>query len=290
MRIKFWGVRGSFPVAAPQCMRYGGNTPCTEVETGHETIILDAGTGIRAAGVELRRRKIRRIHLLFSHFHWDHIQGLPFFAPLYDADTEISFYALRRQRGSLQDILSGQQRPPFSSKPLAGSKARLRFVELEEGQTVHIGGAALCTRPLNHPGLASGYRLEHGGAAMAYISDVDLSSNQLLGLERREDVPPDPRQRLLRLQDSVSRLADGVDALICDTFFFGDEYIPGWGHSRLRDALSLGLSSQSRCVVAFHHKPERSDAELDRTLTRFRPQLEGRLELVAAAEGNTLHL
>ena len=129
MEIDFWGVRGSFPVAAPQHMRYGGNTPCVEVTAGETTILIDAGTGVRAAGRAMLERGRTRIELLLSHSHWDHIQGLPHFDPLYREDTTITIHAFGTRKRPLRTIIADQQSSPFFPVPLDAVKADVAFIE-----------------------------------------------------------------------------------------------------------------------------------------------------------------
>ena len=143
MKVQFWGVRGSFPVASPHAIRYGGNTPCVEVavETGGRTLVVDAGTGIRGLGRSLLSRDVLELDLLLSHAHWDHIQGFPHFEPLYREDVHVTVHALKHPRHALADIIRGQQEEPFYPVPLDQLRARIDFVEHADGETFDLGGA-----------------------------------------------------------------------------------------------------------------------------------------------------
>ena len=290
MQIVFWGVRGSFPVCRPESLRYGGNTPCLEVDAGGTVILIDAGTGIRAAGKALLERGVREVHLLLSHGHWDHIQGFPYFAPLYQPGIRIRIYSLRRPHTTLRAIFAAQQLAPFFPVPLEQMAAQVEFVELEEGQEVVIGDARVCSRRLNHPSLTGGFRIEREGRAFAYLSDVDLYTKLLLaeGLQTRSAA--ERQQRLAGLYAGACALANRADLAVCDTFFSHDDYEPSWGHSRPDDALRLAGDLGIGQLALFHHEPHRSDREIDDLLAHYRRQAGAGIELLAAAEGLELRV
>lgn len=290
MQIAFWGVRGSFPVCREQSLRYGGNTPCLEVRAGEAVILIDAGTGVRAAGRALVERGVRQIHLLLSHAHWDHIQGFPYFAPLYQPGTCIYIYSLHRPGTTLGSIFSEQQRHPFFPLALDTVAARLEFVELEEGQVTTIGDTRVFSRRLNHPSVTGGFRLERQGRTLAYLSDVDLYTKLLLGAGLQTPSAAERQQRLKGLLEGACDLAHGADLAICDTFFRPEDYEPSWGHSRPEDALQLARETGIGQLALFHHEPHRSDGEIDELLAHYRRQAGKGLELIAAAEGLALNL
>jgi len=290
MQVSFWGVRGSFPVCRAQSLRYGGNTPCVELRAGERVILIDAGTGIRAAGRALVERGVKEIHLLLSHAHWDHIQGFPYFAPLQQEGTQIRVYSLRRPGTSLRAIFAEQQRHPFCTLGLDAAAAGLEFVELEEGQMVEIGDTKVCTRRLNHPSVTGGFRLERGGQVLAYLSDVDLYTKLLLAEGLQTASAAERRQRLDGLLAGASALAQGADLAVCDTFFLPNDYEPSWGHSRPEDAMQLARDTGVGRLVLFHHEPHRTDGEIDEILAHYRRQAGGGMEVMAAAEGLALSL
>lgn len=285
MKIRFWGVRGSFPVSSPHAIRYGGNTPCLEVEAGGRLLVIDAGTGIRALGKELRRRGVREIDLLLSHAHWDHIQGLPHFEPLYCSDIAVTVHALRHPRHSLESILRGQQREPFFPVPLDRLPARLRFVEHEDGESWQVGGARLVCRRLNHPGVAAGWRVEADGRTLAYLCDTDLNGELLLATDLPVAGEEDRLEWLRRMRQGARDLGHRADLLVCDTFFLPEEYDPEWGHSRPEDFLEFAVEAGAGTVYLFHHRPGRSDDDLDGIVASCRARANGQLEVGAAREG-----
>ena len=292
MKVTFWGVRGSYPVAADHCLRYGGNTACLEVEAGTTTLLVDAGTGIYAAGKSLQSRKISAIHLLVSHTHWDHIQGFPHFSPLLDASATICVYALGRSQQSLKAIFLAQQASPFFPLPLEQIKARLEFIELSDGETIQVGSARVTCKRLNHPGVAGGFRVENGNSVFSYVSDTDLHTDTLLG----DDMPADDPEKsscIEELRRGARDLAHRSDLLVCDTYFLTDEYRSDFGHSTPEDALRLGVESAAKRVALFHHRPDRSDDSIDEILLRYRAEAAKaptHLELVAATEGLEVNL
>jgi len=285
MKITFWGVRGSFPVSSPDYLKYGGNTPCVEVEAGATTFLLDAGTGIRAAGQALLERGATRVDILLSHPHWDHVQGFPHCPLLFCEGAGITIRSLPRPGRDLREIFDAQQRPPFFPIPLDRAKAELTFADLTEGQAQQIGAATVTCHRLNHPGVVGGFRIEHDGAAVAYICDADVYGDLLLADDLPAASAATRERRRQDLQDRARDLSHRVDLLVCDTFFLPEEYQPDWGHSRPDDAIQLARAAGARCVALFHHRPGRTDSQLDALLERYRAQVDGQLELVAAREG-----
>jgi phosphoribosyl 1,2-cyclic phosphodiesterase len=285
MKIHFWGVRGSFPVATPDVLRYGGNTPCIEVDTGSGIIVLDAGTGIRGLGKSLLQRSIRHFDLLLSHAHWDHIQGFPHFEPLYRDDVSVTVHALRHPRHSLSDIFAGQQAAPFYPVPLEQLRAKIDFVEHEDGDVFELAGAMVLCHRLNHPGVASGFRIDSGERTFAYICDTDLNCEQLLASELPESSAADSEQWRLRLRQAAYDLGHSADLMVCDTFFLPEEYDSAWGHSRPDDFLEFSREVGVACMCLFHHRPERSDDALDAVIEACQQKAGDGLQVLGAREG-----
>ena len=180
MQITFWGVRGSIAVAAKSHRRYGGNTPCVHVSAGGQEIVFDSGTGIRPLGVELLRRDVRHATLMLSHTHWDHIQGFPFFAPAFDPNRTLRILAGHLPKGSgIRTVLAGQMAQPTFPVPLEIMRGSLTFEDFVAGDTFSLGEVKVRTAPLNHPNGATGYRLEHAGASMAYVTDTEHTPGKL---------------------------------------------------------------------------------------------------------------
>lgn len=303
MKVRFWGVRGSYPVPGPDTLRYGGNTSCVEVRPSDgPPIIIDAGTGLRKLGKELMQGPAGEgqgeVHLLVSHTHWDHIQGLPFFAPLYTRGNRLNVYA--RQRDThLRAVFASQSDSPYFHVPFDHLQADVDFRDLVEGEHFHIGPTRIsCTR-LNHPWIALGYRIECDGAAVAYITDTAPFRDILIEQEYIRQ-PPRPGEalksddagKLAVMREGVVRLCDGADLVIYDTQFTPDEYAtrPHWGHSCPDDALEIAQAAGAKTLALFHHAPERSDAQLDQILAEVRTVSAGTVEVIAAAESLTVEL
>jgi phosphoribosyl 1,2-cyclic phosphodiesterase/CheY-like chemotaxis protein len=286
MRVRFWGTRGSIPKCGPQVLRYGGNTACVEVRTEAGTlIVIDCGTGAHDLGQELVAPggAGRSGHLLISHTHWDHIQGLPFFAPLFSPGSRWDIYGPRGVRQSLQETLAGQMQSTYFPVALEELGADIRYHELVEG-ALQIGEVRVTTRYLNHPALTLGYRLQADGATLVYASDHEPHARDLAtgrGQVEGED---------LRHADFLR----GADLVIHDAQFTPGEYAErvGWGHSTGEYAVRTCQLVGARALALTHHDPRRSDDEVDRMAQAAQACLgDGpSLRVFAAAEGQALEL
>jgi len=249
MRVKFWGVRGSFPVPGPDTVRVGGNTPCVEVQTEErEILILDAGMGIRLLGQDLAHRSSKRLIavLLFSHTHWDHIQGLPFFPPARLRHNRLVIMGQQRVGKTLEQILAGQMADTYLPFALEDLRADLLIKEVHDGERVVIGNwTTILPRRLSHPGGVFGYRIRCQDKVMVYATDVNH--------------PPDG------LDPRVVELAQGADLLIHDAQYTPEEKRerPLWGHSSWLEAVQVGQAAGVRRLALFHHDPDHSDDELE---------------------------
>jgi phosphoribosyl 1,2-cyclic phosphodiesterase len=307
MRVRFWGVRGSLPVPGRKTERYGGNTSCVEVKSDAGTrVIIDAGTGIRRLGKDLMREEFESgkgtAHLLISHTHWDHIQGLPFFGPLYRAGNHLYVYARRRDDVHLRAVFASQTGDPYFPISIEAAKADISFRELADSARFEIGDVQVACTRLNHPFVATAYRLSVDGASVAYVSDTApfsdiLFENQFIARPPlgRSPLPEADLVKLREMRDGVVRLCEGADLVIYDTMFTPDDYqkFPHYGHSRPRDALEVCRVAGARRLVLFHHAPERSDAEVDAILDATRVeahQAKLTFALDAAYEGLDLEL
>ena len=290
MRIRFWGTRGSLAKPGPTTIRYGGNTSCVEVRAEDGTlIILDCGTGAHDLGQSLVASGERPIrgHLLLTHTHWDHIQGFPFFAPLFIQGNEWDVYAAQGLGQRLEDTLAGQMEYTYFPVTLGQLGATIRYHDLTEG-VIELGTVRVITRYLNHPGIALGYRLEADGVAVVYATDHEPHSLH------QPDVT-DPAQLLpVHREDQrhVEFLA-GADLVIHDAQYTLEEYPSklSWGHSPAELAVNFALAAGVKRLALYHHDPLRDDAALDRLVERCRQQaVASGLDVFAAAEGQTIEL
>ena len=249
IRLKFWGVRGSIACATPQHMKYGGNTSCIEVEAGDYRFVMDAGTGIRSFGSTFLQDGLKSTHLLLTHTHWDHINGFPFFVPAYNPECSVHIMAGHlKSRGDegIQDILSHQMHNPMFPVPLEAMQAKLRFEDFDAGDSFSLGsGITIKTAALNHPNGATGYRVEHGGSAICYVTDT----------EHVED----------GLDQNILRLIEGADLVIYDCTYTEEEFPSkvGWGHSTWNEGMRLCQEAGAKRHAIFHHDPEHDDAFMD---------------------------
>jgi phosphoribosyl 1,2-cyclic phosphodiesterase len=306
MRVRFWGVRGSLPVPGRKTERYGGNTSCVEVRSASGTrVVVDAGTGIRKLGKELvadGEAARAEVHLLVSHTHWDHIQGLPYFTPLYQRGSKMSVYARKRDDLHLRAVFASQTDDPYFPVPIEEAEAKISFRELTDSAQFEIADVKVACARLNHPYIATAYRLTADGASVVYVSDTAPFSD-ILFEDEFVARPPSPgaempaahRQKLAKMRDGIVRLCAGADLVIYDTMFTNEDYqrIPHYGHSRPADAVDVCREADAKRLALFHHAPERTDAEIDGILadTRALAERSGtKLDIVAAYEGLEVEL
>jgi phosphoribosyl 1,2-cyclic phosphodiesterase len=267
MRIRFRGVRGSTPTPQAENLRYGGNTSCVEVRLGEGIFIFDCGTGFRNLGHALQREFDERpiaAHVLLSHYHWDHIQGIPFFAPLYDKPgNRFSFHASSRNR-SLQRVIDDQMAAPYFPVNTSEMKAHRRFFEVEQGRS-SLDGVSLQSMWLNHPQGCMGFRLETTDGIFVYATDNEPGNKEF--------------------DQSVRTLAAGADVLVYDSQYLPDEYEArkrGWGHSHWREAVNVVMESGAKELILFHHDPDHDDECIDKVVKAARDHYP---KVRAAAEG-----
>lgn len=297
-RIKFWGVRGSIPVPGPSTIGYGGNTTCVEVRTNGDIIILDAGSGIRELGLALNQEfgtAPINLTLLLTHTHWDHIQGLPFFLPAYQAKNNIRVLGYQGARDGLATILAAQMELPFfpvSWKDLPGT---IKIQELKK-MKFSIGKVQVHARFVNHPGVCAGYRLFTKEGSIGFLPDNEPFEPLKLKLAERDGTHPHRARAQAVVQRSklVEFLKD-TDVLIIDTQYTDEKYQEhiGWGHGALSRVVSLALEARAKKLFLFHHDPSHDDHKIDEMLERARLLVveSGRpLEVEAAREGAEIWL
>jgi phosphoribosyl 1,2-cyclic phosphodiesterase len=279
MRIRFWGARGSIPAPGKERARYGGNTSCVEFTLSDGTeLILDAGTGIRELG-RAREHVGGPVHLLLTHLHLDHIQGLMFFDPLFDPECEVRVSGPVALDGPLINRLARYISAPLAPIEIRELPARVSFTDIP-GRTLRVGPATVEAAFVNHRGPTLGYRVSDDGITVAYIPDHEPALGRPI-----EDAAAD--------WISGMELARDADLLIHDSQYTDDEYGHhiGWGHSAVSDAVAFARRSGVRSLRLFHHDPRRDDAGVDALVEMAQASADGSLEEVAAArEGETLEL
>lgn len=251
MLVRFWGVRGSIPTPNTANLKYGGNTSCVEVYTSRgQLIIFDAGSGIRALGRRLAQERPaggHRIMLFLTHYHWDHIQGFPFFEPMYAPENLIYLHGFGSENASAEQVLGGQMANPYFPVSMGVMRATANFYDIGE-ETLDIGGALLTTRFLNHPQGCLGYRVEDGARVLAYATDHEHGDE--------------------RYDRNVRALAENADVLIYDAHYTPEEYKNkvGWGHSTWAEGVRIAKEVGVKQLILFHHDPERDDFMVDSIL------------------------
>lgn len=285
MKVRFWGVRGSIPAPGPKTVRYGGNTPCVELEAGGETFIIDAGTGIRELGFDLMKRaagKPVNAKLFIGHTHWDHIQGFPFFTPVFLPTSKITVYGMHGTTLPFKEVMAGQMHSTYFPVQMKDLLSKPEFVEL--GGPAEIGPVKVRYHFLNHPGITVGYRFEHGGKTVSYISDHEPYGKL------------NPRGEFSDKEDAlVAKFVEGSDLLICEAQYTTDEYKMkrGWGHSTFEDVLGLAQQAGVKRMALFHHDPLHDDDKLDARLADSLALISARkatVECFAAREGQVIDL
>jgi phosphoribosyl 1,2-cyclic phosphodiesterase len=278
-------------------VRYGGQTSCVEARTASgETLIVDAGTGMRALGNKLFREapEPQHYHVLLSHVHWDHIQGLPFFSPAYVPGTKISVYALLTAADELHQVIGGITRHEFFPMPLEAVPAVFEFHQVEPGVEFDIDGFHIAPIALNHPFGAVGYRIDGDGSSWAYVADT-APFNQVLHkqhfLPGPEPLSDDDKLALAAMREALVRRLHGVDTVVYDTHFLPDEYakFPHYGHSTPDQALEICVEAGARRLVLYHHAPTHGDDQMDRIAAEYLSQGAKRnIEVLTSFEGMTL--
>jgi phosphoribosyl 1,2-cyclic phosphodiesterase len=272
LEVRFWGVRGSIPSPGHKTSVHGGNTSCVELRAGGQLIVLDMGSGMRPLGASLGGAAVSG-SLFLSHYHWDHIQGLPFFGPVYNPASSFEVFGATRGGREVREILSGQMLPPYFPVTMAALRSQLTFRAIADGDRVEVGAVTVTARELNHPNGALAYRFDYGGRSVVYATDHEHGRSEA--------------------DDGLVALASGADALIYDAMYTPEEYAGengrpgkvGWGHSTWIEAAAIARRAGIGTLVLFHHEPSRSDEALE--------EIEGKARrlhpaTVAAREGQSL--
>lgn len=272
MQVRFWGVRGSIPVAGPHTLRTGGNTSCIEVVHDGHRLVIDGGTGLRELGDSLGFQPVE-LTVLFTHTHWDHIQGVPFFTPAYHAGSRLTFAGPTRDAGTLKDALCTQMRPPTFPIQLEDLAARIDFLAIDEDQEIEVGPFRVRSVELFHPDGVRAYRIEAGGKVFVHATDVEHGDT---------------------LDSRLIQFSEGADLLAHDAQYTREEYLGqggpsrrGWGHATWRDATDVARAAGVKRLALFHHDPRRNDDGVDRIEADARAAFP---DCVAAREGAPIPL
>lgn len=300
MQVTFWGVRGSYPVPGPDTVRYGGHTSCVEVRSDEGGVLIaDAGTGLRGLGQKLAAEQDEgpgQYHVILSHVHWDHIQGLPFFQPAYLPGTRISIYALRAATDELQQVIGGITRHEFFPVPLEAVPADFEFHEVTPGKGFAVADFELVPFALNHPFGAVGYRINGDGTSLGYVSDTAPFTGLLHKqhfLAGPEEPSAEDRRILDGMREELRQALRGTDTVIFDTQFLPEEFekFPHWGHSTPDHALELISGLGVRRLVLYHHAPSHTDKIMDQMEDTYRDRGNQRgVQVVVARERMTLQV
>lgn len=248
--VQFWGVRGSIPTPGSHTVRYGGNTSCVEMCLGGKRLIFDAGTGVRVLGLDLLKQMPVEAYLLFSHTHWDHIQGFPFFVPAFIPINRFHIYgAIAPDGTTIKERLSDQMVHPNFPVPLHVMQSDMKFYDLSPGDIFTLDDIKIETAPLNHPNVAIGYRVTWQGRTAVYCTDTEHFSD--------------------RFDENVLHLAREADLLIYDATYTNEEYYDqqspkiGWGHSTWEMGVEVAKKARVKQVVMYQHDPSHDDDFLD---------------------------
>lgn len=293
LAVRFWGVRGSIACPGRATATYGGNTSCIEILGGSDVVVMDAGTGIRELGQRLvREARPLRVHLLLTHTHWDHIQGFPFFAPIYSSGNEIFIYGPRPLEKSLEEALMVQMQYAFF--PVRGVElaAKFHYRELDE-ETLALGDLDVSTQSMNHPIRVLAYKVTDGKRTALYTGDNEPYYDVLEGKAGRPDTATHRRKEFIQeCNDRVLEFVRGVDLLVADAQYTDEEYEGkrGWGHSSMGTVLDLAARAQVKKVILFHHEPTHNDrqmARIERDAIVKGKRLAPKMKVMVAQEGKT---
>jgi phosphoribosyl 1,2-cyclic phosphodiesterase len=248
LTVRLWGARGGIACPGPQTAKYGGNTACVEVRFGDHLLIFDAGTGLRRLGdALLAKGGPIKADIFFSHFHMDHVCGLPFFVPCYIPTNQLRIWGASPPHGrTTKEALSVMMADPLFPVGLDEFKAKIEYRDFRAGETLKPhSNATLRTMPLNHPGGCTGYRLDFGNKSIAYVTDTEHKPGTL--------------------DRNVLDLAGGADLLIYDANYTDEEFpkYVGWGHSTWQEGVRLADAADVDTLVLFHHDPKHNDELLD---------------------------
>ncbi len=263
MKVRCFGARGSIPVSGPEYVRYGGDTTCIEIRSKNDALlVIDAGTGIRRLGCQLVEQGRLDLTLLFTHTHWDHVLGLPFFKLIYNPQARIDIYGNPGLQGDIFMLLARVMAPPLFPIPFTKLPSRLTSHDWQ-GESLHVDTLRVTRIALSHPNLGVGYRVEEDGRSFVFLTDNELSQHHRGGRSFEEYVG----------------FCQGADLLVHDAEYTPEEYPArrGWGHSHFEDVARLATAAGVKTLGLFHHNQERTDDGVDEIVRRCREALSSAL-------------
>jgi len=275
MKITFWGVRGSIPVCGKEFIKYGGSTTCVEVsQENFSPIVIDSGTGIRDIGKKYVKERVKKINMLFTHQHWDHVLGFPFFLPVYE-NVEINVMGCSYSTDDAREIIAKTMQPPGFPVKFEEIEAKFTFSSVcMDG--CDIGNIKVYPIEISHPNGGLGYRFEHKGKKFVFLTDNELGYSHYGSRKYEEYVD----------------FCYGADLLVHDADYTEKEYVlrKTWGHSTWQMALKLAIDSKAKQLGLFHHNQDRTDKEIDKIESECRKAAKGKVKVFACAQRQTIDL
>ncbi|MBM4175931.1 MAG: MBL fold metallo-hydrolase [Ignavibacteria bacterium] len=289
MKVKFWGTRGSIPVPGRSTMIYGGNTPSIQVtSSGGEQIFLDAGSGFREAGIDLMRKKSKsKIYLFMSHFHWDHVLGLPFFPPLYDENNAVQIYGMANNQKTVEEVIDLLIRPPLFPITKAEFKASVTFENISPNDSVSLGDLTLKTFEVNHQCCTLAYRIDEGNKSFVYITDNEIKYSKLN--------PDSLINDIAEHNAGMIEFCKDTDYIVHDTTYTFEDYSNkiGWGHSNNLSGAILSSLAGVKNLILFHYDPEYNDEKVELILNEtkaFLKKMGSKVNCIASRDGLELEV
>jgi len=291
-KTTFFGVRGSIPTPGKHTVRYGGNTTCHFLEIGDRKIVIDAGSGIRELGSYIMQnfKPPFEFDLFISHTHWDHIQGLPFFTPIYIPGTKVNIYGPVNYADSLENIVGNQMTYAYFPVNFSELKAEFKFYDLTEKEIL-LGDIKVNSKYLNHPVLTLGYKFEYNGKVFSTCYDTEPYANDFNPED--EDIYKEAQQTVDEMNKKLISFLRGSDLVIYDSQYTKKDFMKGWGHSTIDDAIHNCLKAGVKKMAIFHHDPKRTDDQLDDMLVYAKELVSkcgGNMEVFISEEGLTVNI